>query len=139
MFHPELRNGLGPFCEAGVPRILLVFDSLGLQCGSEGKTALAPPGCAQLGSSSCSQCAPDFVEVDGEGRCEACVDTPGWTSLDAKICIESVRSDTMYYGLSSNQACCRCGGGQGPPRPSPIMLRRQCSMQHQLASQFRTV
>ena len=81
------------------------------------KRLLPLPGCFQLDGSSCAQCSPGFVEVAGEGRCEACVDTPGWTNLDGENCIQAVCSDTAYYGLSSKQACCGCGGGQRAATP----------------------
>ncbi|CAE7235488.1 TRPT1 [Symbiodinium sp. CCMP2592] len=79
--------------------------------------ALYCAGCFQLDGSSCAQCSPGFVEVAGEGRCQACVDTPGWTNLDGENCIQAVCSDTAYYGLSSKQACCGCGGGQRAATP----------------------
>eukprot|EP00439_Symbiodinium_sp_Y106_P040167 s4980_g4.t3 len=100
-------------CPSGFP----IFDLSTEKYVCCPEAALYCAGCFQLDGSSCAQCSPGFVEVAGEGRCEACVDTPGWTNLDGENCIQAVCSDTAYYGLSSKQACCGCGGGQRAATP----------------------
>jgi len=69
-------------------------------------------GCARAGDSGCEQCMGGYTLLDG--HCVQCVDTPGWTDIDGQTCYdlqENGCEDKPYRGLSSNQACCKCGGG----------------------------
>ena len=45
------------------------------------------------------------------------MDTPGWTDASGKTCARAICGDTAFKGLSSKQACCRCGGGQRAATP----------------------
>eukprot|EP00933_Yihiella_yeosuensis_P021070 TRINITY_DN16769_c0_g1_i1.p1 TRINITY_DN16769_c0_g1~~TRINITY_DN16769_c0_g1_i1.p1 ORF type:complete len:2816 (-),score=557.46 TRINITY_DN16769_c0_g1_i1:303-8750(-) len=69
-------------------------------------------GLADLMGGKCAKCAGGFIERSG--ACKACADTAGWTNKDGKTCYQlSVLecSHAKYRGVSSNEACCKCGGG----------------------------
>ncbi|CAE7705396.1 unnamed protein product [Symbiodinium sp. KB8] len=74
-------------------------------------------GCAAFVGNSCLSCAGGYTSTQATGgisTCVACVDTPGWTTVSGANCFDSGTScnDTLVDGLSSDEACCKCGGGQ---------------------------
>ncbi|CAE7034947.1 ACBP2, partial [Symbiodinium sp. CCMP2592] len=67
---------------------------------------------------SCASCVGGFLKRGG--RCVACADSPGWRSLSGDTCAQlsaSSCSDVAVRGLSSKEACCKCGGGHITPTP----------------------
>eukprot|EP00438_Fugacium_kawagutii_P012908 Skav224012 [mRNA] locus=scaffold2932:106014:109599:+ [translate_table: standard] len=72
-------------------------------------------GCIKLGNSSCDTCAGGFVDTNGV--CEACMDF-AWKNKEGFRCYEiSTCDDVKFKGLSSNEACCHCGGGHRAATP----------------------
>jgi len=95
-----------------------IFELSSGQYGCCPETALYCGGCADIGADECNQCAGSHT--DTSGSCEACVDTPGWATTDGHNCASSETdgcSDALYDGLSSSQACCKCGGGHRAATP----------------------
>ena len=48
--------------------------------------------------------------------CEACIDMPGW-QLGTDTCYSASCADEKVKGFSSNEACCKCGGGHRAATP----------------------
>ena len=95
-------------------------------CGDSGCDTTCCPAaelwCAGCGNGSqhgCDQCSGGFINVGGSSdsrdtRCEACMDTPAWINKDGKTCVQLEKAectDEDFHFLSSNMACCQCGGG----------------------------
>ena len=57
---------------------------------------------------ACDACAGGFVATNG--ACEACMDFK-WESIEGLNCFSATCSDEKVRGFSSNEACCKCGGG----------------------------
>ncbi|CAK9063504.1 Uncharacterized protein SCF082_LOCUS32878 [Durusdinium trenchii] len=75
-------------------------------CGHESLTC---SGCMKLGTNgACDACAGGFVATNG--ACEACMDFK-WESIEGLNCFSATCSDEKVRGFSSNEACCKCGGG----------------------------
>jgi len=83
-------------------------------------------GCAMWNANtqSCVACAGGFVpRVQGsnsEKSCVACLDSAGWLGSDGRNCQQLSPGDCSeqkFHGLSSNDACCKCGGGVVSPTP----------------------
>ena len=75
-------------------------------------------GCADhdFASARCSTCTGGFSsarKTKKEASCQACMDYPSWVDKDGNNCfaVKSTCSDELYQGVSSNMACCECGGG----------------------------
>ncbi|CAE7240590.1 unnamed protein product [Symbiodinium natans] len=81
--------------------------------------------CCPATASWCSGCAEATEQGDGcaaclggyvlqEGTCQPCMDLPHWSDASGANCFAVPRSqcsDARFRGLSSNKACCKCGGG----------------------------
>ena len=71
-------------------------------------------GCGNASDSECLHCLGGFIKTGGgsSSRCEACMDTPEWSNKDGKNCAQIDEcNDEEFNFLSSNLACCHCGGG----------------------------
>jgi len=69
-------------------------------------------GCASASINGCGTCAGGFLKKKDSTVCTACMDLAGWLSKDAKTCKQiSNCSNEKFHGVSSNDACCKCGGG----------------------------
>lgn len=80
--------------------------------------SLSCGGCAKYASGKCEKCLGGFHLKDG--KCTACLSTPGWTNEVGATCDALTAAncnDRPVNGLSSNQACCHCSGGQKSPTP----------------------
>eukprot|EP00434_Breviolum_minutum_P024441 symbB.v1.2.021585.t1/scaffold1832.1/size99513/1 len=80
--------------------------------------SLSCGGCAKYASGKCEKCLGGFHLKDG--KCTACLSTPGWTNEVGATCdalTDANCNDRPVNGLSSNQACCHCSGGQKSPTP----------------------
>ena len=89
-------------------------------------------GCAAFVGNSCLSCAGGYTSTQATGgisTCVACVDTPGWTTVSGANCFDSGTScnDTLVDGLSSDEACCKCGGGQ----KAACLMHLQCGVKPQ--------
>ncbi|CAE7607278.1 unnamed protein product [Symbiodinium sp. CCMP2592] len=70
-------------------------------------------GCSYF-SGGCKGRQAAFVKRPGDSGHSACSDIAGWISEDGKTCQQlaaSSCSETRFLGSSSNEACCKCGGG----------------------------
>ena len=105
------------------PESSLDCAGLGFECPSLDhaqsccRSLIVLPGCAAINGNACLSCAGGYTSTlatGGISTCGACVDTPGWTTAAGANCYESATScdSTLVDGLSSNEACCKCGGGQ---------------------------
>jgi len=66
-------------------------------------------------SSRCTKCRGGFTEIGG--FCTACVDIAGWQDGMGATCRSASCTTVTNKGVSSNQACCRCGGGHQSATP----------------------
>ncbi|CAJ1361638.1 unnamed protein product, partial [Effrenium voratum] len=85
-------------------------------CCPEGSFACA--GCAKLSGSSCSQCGGGFLMRSS--ACTSCASVAGWVSRQGLTCAQLGTNDcddVKVKGLSSNEACCKCGGGHVTATP----------------------
>mmetsp|Transcript_36162 Transcript_36162/g.78222 ORF Transcript_36162/g.78222 Transcript_36162/m.78222 type:complete len:3042 (-) Transcript_36162:155-9280(-) len=73
-------------------------------------------GCAKADDDECLKCLGGFIKRNG--ICTACADSPGWLDGEKAPCSEATKcTNEVFRGLSSNQACCKCGGGVLSPTP----------------------
>ena len=80
--------------------------------------SLSCGGCAKYASSKCERCKGGFLLKDG--KCTACISTVGWTNELGETCDALTAADCNdrpVNGLSSNQACCQCNGGEKSATP----------------------
>ena len=69
-------------------------------------------------SGRCAKCLGGFVLKDG--TCTACISTVGWTNELGDTCDAIPAADCNdrpVNGISSNQACCQCNGGEKSATP----------------------
>ena len=78
------------------------------ECCPAGKDFCA--GCARLngGKTACEECTGGFMKLSG--KCLACMDLPGWVNKADQSCTAAACSTEKFQGLSSEAACCKCGG-----------------------------
>eukprot|EP00928_Gymnodinium_smaydae_P042994 TRINITY_DN288_c1_g1_i4.p1 TRINITY_DN288_c1_g1~~TRINITY_DN288_c1_g1_i4.p1 ORF type:complete len:2624 (-),score=354.57 TRINITY_DN288_c1_g1_i4:129-7931(-) len=84
------------------------IDSVSFSCCPAG--SLSCGGCAKHADGKCAKCVGGY-HLDQE-RCVTCADSLGWVDKDGKACPDTACSSVKHHGLSSNEACCKCGGGQ---------------------------
>jgi hypothetical protein len=76
-------------------------------------------GCADFGS-KCRKCLGGFyMKNKSSGVCTSCLDTP-WKNATGHRCEQIATqscNDDIWQGLSSNRACCVCGGGHRSAHP----------------------
>ena len=90
--------------------------------------SLSCGGCAKYASSKCEQCLGGFLLKDG--KCTACISTVGWTNELGDTCDAIPAADCNdrpVNGLSSNQACCQCNGGEKTATPFSYPDNPLCS------------
>ena len=80
--------------------------------------SLSCGGCMKYASGQCAKCVGGFLLKDG--KCTACISTVGWTNELGDTCDAIPAADCNdrpVNGLSSNQACCQCNGGEKSATP----------------------
>eukprot|EP00438_Fugacium_kawagutii_P000043 Skav229130 [mRNA] locus=scaffold3134:101337:104039:- [translate_table: standard] len=103
-------------CSSGIPLVDFETDSSSTTCCP--KDSLSCGGCAKYASDTCEKCLGGFLLKDG--KCTACISTVGWTNELGDTCdalTDADCNDRPVNGVSSNQACCQCSGGQKTPTP----------------------
>jgi len=68
-------------------------------------------GCVELKSDkTCKTCLGGY-ELQDDGTCLMCANIANWLNDDKQSCVDATCSNTRTRGVSSNMACCSCGGG----------------------------
>jgi len=94
----------------------LSFTKYGLGMSSQKCCAQDSVGCAGCdveAGGGCSTCSAGY-RLMPDGSCATCVDSAGWLNELGRSCYQlssSSCSDELVHGITSNQACCQCGGG----------------------------
>ena len=97
---------------------LVDFDTTSSSTSCCPTDSLSCGGCAKYASSKCERCKGGFLLKDG--KCTACISTVGWTNELGETCDALTAADCNdrpVNGLSSNQACCQCNGGEKSATP----------------------
>ncbi|CAE7344578.1 unnamed protein product [Symbiodinium natans] len=112
------RLGVLPSCP-GSNLLLKKYGATSFTTSCCAESGLYCAGCARADSQSCLECAGGFLSR--EGKCISCADSAGWTNVDGKTCVQLAApndcNDVKSRGKSSNEACCKCGGGIVSPTP----------------------
>mmetsp|Transcript_18412 Transcript_18412/g.45827 ORF Transcript_18412/g.45827 Transcript_18412/m.45827 type:complete len:2629 (-) Transcript_18412:138-8024(-) len=104
--------------ESGCKADEVVLENQGLDRVVSGccpRESMSCAGCAQMSGGVCVTCRAGFQSRSG--ICVICKDTAGWVDDQGDSCNRASCSDVKHHGLSSNQSCCKCGGGQEAPTP----------------------
>lgn len=105
------RDGSGAAQACQNNEVLLLkegFSDMTTQCCPIGSRSCA--GCEELASDgTCASCVGGYQL--SAGHCTACIDSAGWVNDKGDACHKASCDDKKHHGLSSNMACCKCGGG----------------------------
>ncbi|CAE7426595.1 unnamed protein product [Symbiodinium natans] len=131
--HPQPGNALGQVSEG--LNVSSSWNEVGGSCSNSevvlfypGETSAGFPGfstsccpadkefcagCSKLNSdkTGCEVCSGGFT-LRSDKTCMACVDLPGWANKAGESCITASCTSEKYQGISAQDACCKCGGGQ---------------------------
>jgi len=108
---------------------LVLWDQVNLSRTSSCCPVDAPwcAGCAKAHhtKTACVKCMGGYTYI--EGYCTVCADLTTWVDVQGRSCHQAPCSNTKNRGFSSNEACCKCGGGpkQGTPflyKAAPLVL-----------------
>jgi hypothetical protein len=72
-------------------------------------------GCAQMSGANCAECVGGYQKE--HNRCTICADVAHWVDHVGNACAKTTCSNTMTSNTTSNDACCKCGGGQREATP----------------------
>ena len=122
------RGRLAPFavtseldgCDSGLDGPYKLGDHMVVK-DSSGQQVCCPwakvcAGCAVV-ESKCQKCVGVYPMK--HGVCTSCLDTP-WKNAEGQRCEQMPTqscNDATWQGLSSNRACCMCGGGHRSTHP----------------------